>query len=368
MNSPKLILIAFLSFLIGGCSNASKASPNDNAPVLKSEIATIGNFVIPSLLGWDRTVDITPDKLAIGLQYIPNLNPMDSKGTNVYYGFYYSPADTEHKSFTASDIKGTAFLVLKALAEDNNAKTTGIHIKVLVSKPTTFNHAPAYITSIHFNFSDDPKVLDTHDVKTLYFSDGRDLYNLSVSIDNASSDLHSRQLADQVWQKLLKEMKPIEIRKNAVKLAITKVVNQPKNITVTFKATNLTKQPLRLSNYSLLSSLRYLHLTSESGKSIFLNGVKTQVPPKQEFVTTIAAGATRVIDVQVPLDADVVSQKEETTARGNWKMEITPGADAIKNSKGKWQYQLTGDLHFADNALTHVYREPFSIAGNATIQ
>ncbi len=358
MNSPKLILIAFLSFFITGCGNTSKASPNDNAPGPKSEIATIGSFVIPSMLGWERNESISADNLGIIVDYNPDLNQMASKGTNVDYGFYYSPADTEHKSFTASDIKATAFLVLKALAEDNNAKTTGIHIKVLVSKPTTFNHAPAYITSIHFNFSDDPKILDTHDEKTLYFSDGRDLYNMSVGIDNASSDLPSRQLADQVWQKLLKEMKPIEIRKNAVKLAITKVVNQSKNVTLTFKATNLTKQPLRLSNYSLSSSLSNLHLTSQSGNSVFLNGVKIQIPPTQEFGHIIPAGTSQVFEIKVSPGAYFVSQKTHKKLN----------ADAIQTLKGEWKYQIQGDLHFADNAITHVYRDPFSIAGNVTVQ
>ncbi|MEO6907029.1 MAG: hypothetical protein ABI210_03985, partial [Abditibacteriaceae bacterium] len=188
--------------------------------------------------------------------------------------------------------------------------------------------------------------------------DGRDLYNMSVGIDNASSDLHSRQLADQVWQKLLKEIKPIEIRKNAVKLAITKVVNQPKNITVTFKATNSTKKPLRLSNYSLSSSLRYLHLTSQSGKGIFLNGVKTQIPPTQEFEHVIPAGATQVFDIKVSPGAYFVSQKTHK------KLD----ADAIQKLKGEWKYQLPGDLHFADNTITHIYRDPFSIAGNVTVQ
>jgi hypothetical protein len=195
-------------------------------------------------------------------------------------------------------------------------------------------------------------------VKTLYFSDGRDLYNLSVSIDNASSDLHSRQLADQVWQKVLKEIKPIEVRKNIVKLAITKVVSQPKNVAITFKATNLTKQPLRLSNYSLSSSLRNLHLTSQSGNSVFLNGVKIQIPPTQEFQHIIPAETTQIFEIKASPGAYFVSQKTHKKLN----------ADAIQKLKGEWKYQLPGDLHFADNTITHVYQEPFLISGDATVQ
>ena len=359
MKFKKLTLIAFLSFFIGGCSNVSKASPRDSATTPQTEVTTIGNFIIPSLSGWEKELDIDPDGLGITLEYTHQF----VEGGNVYFDFGYSsdygypPAKHREKPLTASEIKKREHTTLESL-RGADIKNAGINIKVLDSRPTTFYDVPAYLDSIHINYSNDPKIIDTNDVKDLTFSDKRGIYVMSVSIDDAANSPQSQQMADQVWQKMLKEIQPIEVRKNAVKLAITKVVNQPKNITVTFKATNLTKQPLRLSNYSLSSSLRYLHLTSQSGKSIFLNGVKTQIPPTQEFGHIIPAGATQVFEIKASPGAYFVSQKTHKKLN----------ADAIQKLKGEWKYQLQGDLHFADNAITHVYREPFLISGDAIVQ
>lgn len=355
MNFKKLTLIAFLPFFIGGCSNVSKASPGDNSTSPQSKITTIGNFIIPSLPGWEKEIDIEPYDLGISVQYNHNFN----EETIMNFSFYYSPAPMGGKPLTASEIKELADRVIKGLS-GTDVKNAGINIKVLDSRPTTFHNVPAYLNSIHINYSSDPKVIDTNDMKVLTFSGDRGTYTMTLIIDDAANSTPLLKMADQVWQKMLKEIKPIEIRKNAVKLSIVKIVNQPKNVTVTFKATNLTKQPLRLSNYSLSSSLRYLHLTSQSGKSIFLilNGIKTQIPPTQEFEHIIPAETTQVFEIKVSPGAYFVSQKTHKRLNG----------DAIQKLKGEWKYQLQGDLHFTDNALTHVYRDPFSISGNATVQ
>jgi hypothetical protein len=354
MNFNKLTLIAFLPFLIAGCSNSSKASPNDNAPSPKSEITTIGNFVIPSMPGWEKNSSVELYDMGIDLEYDRDLG----EGDSVYFDFGYNPAKKGEKTSTTSVIKKGEHAWLKALSDVNNDKKERTKVKVLISKLTTFQHSPAYFDSVHINYSSDPQIIDTYDEKALFFSDGTGTYDMSVGVDDALKDPHLRQLADQVWQKVLKEIKPIEVRKNIVKLAITKVVSQPKNVAITFKATNLTKQPLRLSNYSLSSSLRNLHLTSQSGKSMFLIWRQNSNPPTLEFEHIIPAGTTQVFEIKVSPGAYFVSQKTHKKLN----------ADAIQKLKGEWKYQLPGDLHFADNAITHVYQEPFLISGDATVQ
>ena len=88
-----------------------------------------------------------------------------------------------------------------------------------------------------------------------------------------------------------------------------------------------------------------------------LNGVKIQMPPTQEFEHIIPAGATQVFEIKASPGAYFVSQKTHKKLN----------ADAIQKLKGEWKYQLQGGLHFADNAITHVYRDPFSISGRIGI-
>lgn len=352
MNSNKRKLIVLLSIFIGGYSYlnsyAAKAIPDADAASPKSEVITIGNFIIPSMPGWEKEMSGEPYDLGINLEYNRDLG----EGDTVYFDFGYSPAKKGDKTSTTSVIKKGENAWLKALSGVNNDKKEGTQVKVLISQLTTFHHWPAYFDSVHINYSNDPQIIDTYDEKALFFSDGTGAYIMSAGVDDALSDPHLRQIADQVWRKMLKEIKPIDVRKNVVKLSIIKVLNQSKTVTVTFKATNLSQQTINLSKYSLLSSLQNLSLrNSHSGKSVLLTGGKTQLPPLQEYGFVLPVGATQAFDVTASPGAYFMSPKTHQ------KLNV----DDIQKTKGEWRYQLAGDLHFADSAMTHVYREPFAI-------
>lgn len=173
---------------------------NDNA---ESKGTTMGNFVVPPMLGWEKT--ITKDNFEYSLTYIKYLDNDD----NVEFEFHYEPTKKAGRPPSVSDIRRRALVMLQGVLRANNYKSLP-HVTTVGPQLTKFQQWPAYFISIHMDYSKDPKIVDSDDEKVMIFADKTDMYNIVVDFSNASSTPQSRLLANEVWKKMLKEIHPVQ--------------------------------------------------------------------------------------------------------------------------------------------------------------
>jgi len=183
--------------LIEKSANSTK---NDTA---ESKGTTMGNFVIPPMLGWDKT--ITKDNHDYSLTYIKYLR----NAANVEFEFHYEPTKKKEKPPSVSDIRRRALVMIQGVLRANNRKDLP-HVTTVGPQLAKFQNWPAYVILIHMDYSKDPKIIDTDDEKVMVFADKTDMYNMVVDFSNASSTPQSRLLANQVWKKMLKEIHPAQ--------------------------------------------------------------------------------------------------------------------------------------------------------------
>jgi hypothetical protein len=179
--------------LIEKSANKTK---NDTA---ESKGTTMGNFVIPPMLGWDKT--ITKDNHDYSLTYIKYLN----NNADVEFEFHYEPTKQGEKPPTVLDIKQRASVMIQGVLRANNHPNLP-HVTTVGPQLAKFQNWPAYVILIHRDYSKDPKIIDTDDEKVMVFADKTDMYNIVVDFSNASSTPQSRLLANHVWEKMLKEI------------------------------------------------------------------------------------------------------------------------------------------------------------------
>jgi hypothetical protein len=172
--------------------------------ISKNESITIGNFIIPPMSGWEMSVENNRSASPISLTYTKYLD----NDADVEFEFHYEPTKEGGNPPTVSDIKKRALVMLQGVLRANNYMDMP-RVTTVSPRLTKFQHYPAYFVSTHMDYSKDPKIIDTDDSKIMIFADKTDMYNMVVDFSNAANTPQSRQLADQVWKKMLKEIKPV---------------------------------------------------------------------------------------------------------------------------------------------------------------
>jgi hypothetical protein len=176
--------------IINDLADAPKTSILKNKPII------LGNLVIPAMPGWE---DLTVYNQApvTSLTFMKQID-LD-KDVDMTLSFDYEPAKNGEKP----NVKERASRMIEGASKLNVLQT---HVTVINPHPAEFQHWPAYLFTTHM-VDRYPRSIDTDDIRTMVFSDGKDTYIIELDIANSMNVPKSHQVADQVWKKILTESK-----------------------------------------------------------------------------------------------------------------------------------------------------------------
>lgn len=189
------LISAGIIFSLSGCS--SSIDGHTDTPVVESHLPLIGDFIFPEMTEWERKTGVSGGDAngKLRLEYSRIIGRSKLNLT-----IKYIPYDPHSKIPTLREVEDRAS-ELKRTVENS-----GITFKVMDSEYIDFQGIPAFYFHHQLIYEGESEV-DT-EIRDLSFIVNKDLY--LIILDIFMPDQESQEYAQDFWERLLLEIKPIK--------------------------------------------------------------------------------------------------------------------------------------------------------------